>query len=82
VYADLKGRAITRTMVARQLQGVASGSLKVDGDRTYPLSEATAARLHMESRQGCGRAPGAGGPLSAGEAAVALPLDGPERAER
>lgn len=44
-----------RGMVARHLDDVASGSLKVVIDRRYPLSEAAAAHAHIESRQAFGR---------------------------
>jgi NADPH2:quinone reductase len=42
-------------MVARHLQDVARGSLKVVIDRTYPLSEAAAAHAYIESRRAFGR---------------------------
>ena len=44
-----------RAMVARHLQDVARGPLKVVIDRTYPLSEAAAAHAYIESRQAFGR---------------------------
>jgi NADPH2:quinone reductase len=44
-----------QAMVARHLQDVAAGSLKVVIDRTYPLSEAAAAHAYIESRQAFGR---------------------------
>jgi len=42
-------------MVVGHLRDVASGSLKVVIDRTYPLSEAAAAHAYIESRQAFGR---------------------------
>lgn len=44
-----------RAMVARHLDDVASGSLKVVIDRRYPLSEAAGAHAYIESRQAFGR---------------------------
>jgi NADPH2:quinone reductase len=44
-----------RPMIARLLDDVASGSLRVVIDRTYPLSEAAAAHAYIESRQAFGR---------------------------
>ncbi len=44
-----------RQMIARHLDDVAAGSLKVAIDRTYPLSEAAAAHAYIESRQAFGR---------------------------
>jgi NADPH2:quinone reductase len=42
-------------MVARHLEDVATGSLRVVIDRTYPLSEAAAAHAYIESRRAFGR---------------------------
>jgi len=42
-------------MVARQLEDVADGTLRVVIDRTFPLSEAAAAHTYIESRQAFGR---------------------------
>ncbi len=42
-------------MIARHLEDVAKGDLKVVIDRTYPLSEAAAAHAYIESRQVFGR---------------------------
>lgn len=42
-------------MVARHLQDVAGGSLRVVIDRTYALSEAAAAHAYIESRKAFGR---------------------------
>jgi len=44
-----------RPMIARHLDDVAGGALKVAIDRTYPLSEAAAAHAYIESRQAFGR---------------------------
>jgi NADPH2:quinone reductase len=44
-----------REMVARHLEDVARGALRVVIDRTYPLSEAAAAHAYIESRQAFGR---------------------------
>ncbi len=44
-----------RPMIARHLDDVASGALKVVIDRSYPLSEAAAAHQYIESRQAFGR---------------------------
>ncbi|MDZ4277970.1 MAG: zinc-binding dehydrogenase, partial [Dehalococcoidia bacterium] len=41
--------------IARHLQDVADGKLKVAVDRTYPLSEAAGAHEYIESRQAFGR---------------------------
>jgi NADPH2:quinone reductase len=45
----------TRAMIARHVDDVGAGRLKVVVDRTYPLSEAAAAHAHLESRQAVGR---------------------------
>jgi NADPH:quinone reductase len=45
----------TRAMIARQIDDVANGRLRVVIDRTYPLSEASAAHAYIESRQAFGR---------------------------
>jgi len=45
----------TRPMVEGHLRDIASGSLRVVIDRTYPLSEAAAAHAYIESRQAFGR---------------------------
>jgi len=42
-------------MVARHLEDVAAGSLRVVIDRAFPLSEAAAAHAHIESRKAFGR---------------------------
>ena len=42
-------------MIARHLDDVASGALKVVIDRAYPLAEAAAAHAYIESRQAFGR---------------------------
>ena len=42
-------------MIARHLDDVARGSLRVVVDRTYPLAEAAAAHAYVESRQAFGR---------------------------
>ena len=42
-------------MVARHLEDVATGSLRVVIDRTYPLAEAAAAHAYIESRKAFGR---------------------------
>jgi NADPH:quinone reductase len=42
-------------MVARHLEDVATGSLRVVIDSTYPLSEAAAAHAYIESRRAFGR---------------------------
>ena len=42
-------------MVARQLEDVAAGTLRVVIDRMFPLSEAAAAHAYIESRQAFGR---------------------------
>jgi NADPH2:quinone reductase len=42
-------------MIARHLEDIAKGELKVVIDRTFPLSEAAAAHAHIESRQAFGR---------------------------
>ena len=44
-----------REMIARHLADVASGSLTVVIDRTFPLSEAAAAHAYIESRRAFGR---------------------------
>lgn len=44
-----------RPMIARHLDDVANGSLKMVIDRTYPLPEAAAAHEYIESRQAFGR---------------------------
>ncbi|HUS82582.1 MAG TPA: zinc-binding dehydrogenase [Dehalococcoidia bacterium] len=44
-----------RDMIARHLEDVARGSLRVVIDRTYPLSEAAAAHAYIESRKAFGR---------------------------
>ncbi len=42
-------------MIARHLEDIARGALRVIIDRTYPLSEAAAAHAYIESRQAFGR---------------------------
>jgi NADPH2:quinone reductase len=44
-----------RRMIAGHLEDVASGSLRVVIDRTYPLAEAAAAHAYIESRKAFGR---------------------------
>jgi len=44
-----------RRMIARHLEDVATGSLRVVIDRTYPLAEAAAAHAYIESRRAFGR---------------------------
>ena len=44
-----------RSMIARHVEDVAAGRLRVVIDRTYPLSEAAAAHAYLESRQAVGR---------------------------
>jgi len=44
-----------RPMVARHLDDIAKGELRVVVDRTFPLSEAAAAHEYIESRQAFGR---------------------------
>ena len=44
-----------RAMIARHLAEVASGSLRVLVDRTYPLASAADAHAYVESRQAVGR---------------------------
>jgi NADPH:quinone reductase len=44
-----------RGMIAQHLEDVATGSLRVVIDRTYPLSEAAAAHAYIESRKAFGR---------------------------
>ena len=42
-------------MIARLIDDVAAGRLRVVIDRTYPLAEAAAAHAYIESRQAVGR---------------------------
>jgi NADPH2:quinone reductase len=42
-------------MIADMLERVASGELHVEIDRSFPLSEATAAHEYLESRKAFGR---------------------------
>ena len=42
-------------MVETHISDVASGELRVEIDRTFPLSEAAAAHAYIESRQAFGR---------------------------
>jgi NADPH2:quinone reductase len=44
-----------RAMIARLIDDVAAGSLRVVVDRTYPLAEAAAAHAYLESRRAVGR---------------------------
>ena len=44
-----------QAMVARLLDDVARGALRVVIDRTFPLAEAAAAHAYVESRQAVGR---------------------------
>ena len=45
----------TRAMIARHVDDVGAGRLRVVVDRTYPLAEAAAAHAYLESRQAVGR---------------------------
>jgi NADPH2:quinone reductase len=45
-----------RAMVARHLDDIAAGNLRVVVDRTFPLSDAAGAHAYVESRQAFGRA--------------------------
>lgn len=49
------GTERAQTMVARLVDDVAAGRLRVLVDRTYPLAEAAAAHAFLESRQAVGR---------------------------
>ena len=42
-------------MIADLLERVASGGVRVEIDRTFPLTEAAAAHAYIESRQAFGR---------------------------
>ena len=42
-------------MIEAHIRDVAAGALRVEIDRTFPLSEATAAHAYIESRQAFGR---------------------------
>jgi len=42
-------------MIADLMERVASGELRVEVDRTFPLAEAAAAHAYIESRQAFGR---------------------------
>ena len=42
-------------MIARLLERVASGELRVEIDRVFPLSDAAEAHRYIESRQAFGR---------------------------
>jgi NADPH2:quinone reductase len=42
-------------MIGRHIDDVAAGRLRVEIDRTFPLSEAAAAHAYLESRQAVGR---------------------------
>jgi NADPH2:quinone reductase len=53
--AELFLRPSAYPMVARQLDDVADGTLRVVIDRMFPLSEAAAAHAYIESRQAFGR---------------------------
>jgi NADPH2:quinone reductase len=44
-----------RAMIARLIDDVAAGRLRVVVDRTYPLAEAAAAHAYLESRRAVGR---------------------------
>jgi NADPH:quinone reductase len=44
-----------RAMVARHLDDIAAGELRVVVDCTFPLSDAAGAHAHIESRQALGR---------------------------
>ena len=45
----------THAMIARLLDRVAAGELRVVIDRTFPLAEAADAHRHIESRRAFGR---------------------------
>ncbi|HEX9641244.1 MAG TPA: zinc-binding dehydrogenase, partial [Candidatus Krumholzibacteria bacterium] len=47
--------ARVRPMIARHLDDIAKGKLRVVIDRAYPLSEAADAHAYIESRQAFGR---------------------------
>ena len=49
------GTERVHAMIARHLQDVANGSLRVVIDRTFPLAEAAAAHAYIESRRAFGR---------------------------
>ncbi len=49
------GTERARTMIARLVDDVVAGRLRVLVDRTYPLAEAAAAHAFLESRQAVGR---------------------------
>ena len=49
------GTVRVRAMIARHLQDVATGTLKVAIDCTFPLAEAAAAHAYIESRRAFGR---------------------------
>ena len=42
-------------MIARHIEDVASGALRVVIDKTFPLEDAAAAHAYIESRQAFGR---------------------------
>jgi NADPH2:quinone reductase len=42
-------------MIAELIERVGAGELRVEIDRTFPLSEAAAAHAYIESRQAFGR---------------------------
>jgi NADPH:quinone reductase len=44
-----------RANIARHLEDIAAGNLRVVVDRTFPLSDAAGAHAHAESRQAFGR---------------------------
>jgi NADPH2:quinone reductase len=44
-----------RAMVARHLDDIAGGELRVVVDRTYPLADAAGAHAYIESRKAFGR---------------------------
>jgi NADPH2:quinone reductase len=47
--------ACIHPMIGEMLEGVASGELHVEIDRSFPLSEAAAAHEYAESRKAFGR---------------------------
>lgn len=53
--AELASGQRAHQMIARLLDEVAAGDLRVIIDRTFPLAEATAAHAYIESRQAFGR---------------------------
>ena len=52
--AEIATKRVQR-MIARHLDDIAAGRLKVIIDRTFPLAEAAAAHAYLQSRQAFGR---------------------------